>query len=85
MEFFELFSKFEKLRNLKVISRFFGHRLGYLWTKNDRGQFCDLVPYFHNVTQSLQRVALNHVTFRHEGSTGGLPKEVEIVVPVCIG
>ena len=25
MEFFQLFSKFKKLRNLKVISRFLGH------------------------------------------------------------
>ena len=54
---FRAFLEFKKLRNLKVISRFLGHpRL--FWTKNDRGQFWDLVPYFHNVTQSLQRVAL---------------------------
>ena len=36
MEFFKVFSKFEKVRNLKVISRFLGHPRLFLDEKSTR-------------------------------------------------
>ena len=41
------------------------HIIAYLWTKYLGVHFSDLVPYFFNLTRSLQRVALN-VSFVHD-------------------